>query len=106
MIPGDISTNASQAQINAESRPVSYIAGQLRPLVKNGMGLDYVIFDTAPSVGGIQERAIWASDLVLVPAATEFLSADGARKIIEMMCHAEGKGVERQGSGDPADLLR
>jgi chromosome partitioning protein len=85
MIPGDISTNASQALINAEGRPLSYIADQLRPLVKNGMGLDYVLFDTAPSVGGIQERAIWASDLVLVPAATEFLSADGARKICESM---------------------
>ena len=83
MLPGDISTNASQAQINAEGRPLSYIASQIKQLI--GMGLDYVIFDTAPSVGGIQERAIWASDLVLVPAATEFLSADGARKISEMM---------------------
>ena len=85
LIPGDISTNASQALINAEGRPVSYIADQLRPLVKNGLGLDYVIFDTAPSVGGIQERAIWASDLVLVPAATEFLAADGVRKVYDAM---------------------
>jgi chromosome partitioning protein len=85
LIPGDISTNSSQAQINAEGRPPSYIATQLRPIVHNEMGLDYVIIDTAPSVGGIQERAIWASDLVLVPAATEFLAADGARKIAELM---------------------
>jgi chromosome partitioning protein len=85
LIPGNISTNSSQAQINAEGRPSSYIADQLRPLCKNGMGLDYVILDTAPSVGGIQERAIWASDLVLVPAATEFLAADGVRKIYEAM---------------------
>jgi len=85
LIPGNISTNSSQAQINAEGRPSSYIADQLRPLFKNGMGLDYVILDTAPSVGGIQERAIWASDLVLVPAATEFLAADGVRKIYEAM---------------------
>jgi cellulose biosynthesis protein BcsQ len=49
------------------------------------MGLDYIIFDTAPSVGGIQERAIWASDKVLVPTATEFLAADGVRKIYEAM---------------------
>jgi chromosome partitioning protein len=85
LIPGDISTNASQAQINAEGRPLSYIAGQIKQFIGNGMGLDYVIFDTAPSVGGIQERAIWAADLVLVPAATEFLAADGARKIAELM---------------------
>jgi chromosome partitioning protein len=85
LIPGDISTNASQALINAEGRPVSYIADQLRPLVKNGLDLDYIIFDTAPSVGGIQERAIWAADLALVPAATEFLAADGVRKIYDAM---------------------
>jgi chromosome partitioning protein len=85
LIPGDISTNASQAQINAEGRPMSYIAEQLRTFSRNGMGLDYVVIDTAPSVGGIQERAIWASNLVLVPAATEYLAADGARKIFEMM---------------------
>ncbi len=85
LIPGDISTNASQAQINAEGKPINYIAEQLKPITRNGMGLDYVVIDTAPSVGGIQERTIWASDLVLVPAATEYLAADGARKIFDMM---------------------
>jgi len=85
IIPGDVSTNAAQAQIQAEGKPINYVAEQLKPLIRNGMGLDYVVIDTAPSVGGIQERAIWAADLVLVPAATEYLSADGARKIFEMM---------------------
>jgi chromosome partitioning protein len=47
--------------------------------------LHYIIFDTAPSVGGIQERAVWASDLVIVPTATEFLSADGLAKVLHMM---------------------
>ena len=85
MIPGDISTNASQAQLNAEGKPLSHIASQVKQFIGSGMGLDYIVFDTAPSVGGIQERAIWAADLVLVPAATEYLAADGARKIFEMM---------------------
>ena len=102
LIPGDISTNASQAQINAEGRPVSYIAGQLRPLVKNGLGLDYAIFDTAPSVGGIQERAIWAADLVLVPAATDYLAADGVRKIYEAMARLK---QEHQWAGRVLGIL-
>jgi len=85
LIPGDVSTNASQAQMNAEGRAMNYIAGQVKTFVGNGMGLDYIVFDTAPSVGGIQERAIWASDLVLVPAATEYLSAAGVRNISEAM---------------------
>jgi chromosome partitioning protein len=45
----------------------------------------FIILDTAPSVGGIQERAVWASDLVIVPTATEFLSADGVGKVVKMM---------------------
>jgi chromosome partitioning protein len=36
-------------------------------------------------VGGIQERAVWASDFVIVPTATEFLSANGVGKVIQMM---------------------
>jgi len=51
----------------------------------NAKGFDYLIFDTAPSVGGIQERAIWAADLVLVPTATEYLSVDGVKKVSETM---------------------
>jgi chromosome partitioning protein len=85
LVSGDVSTNASQAQMNAEGRSMSHLAEQLRTIIQSGTGLDFIVFDTAPSVGGIQERAIWASDLVLVPAATEFLSADGVRKIFDTM---------------------
>jgi chromosome partitioning protein len=41
----------------------------------------YILFDTAPSVGGIQERALWAADLVLIPTSTEYLSTNGVQKI-------------------------
>jgi chromosome partitioning protein len=85
LIPGDISTNASQAQMNAESRPMNHIFNQIKSFAQNGMRLNYIIFDTAPSVGGIQERAIWAADQALIPAATEYLAADGVRKICEAM---------------------
>ena len=46
---------------------------------------DYIIFDTAPSVGGIQERAIYAADLVLIPTATEFLAMDGLAQMVELL---------------------
>jgi chromosome partitioning protein len=46
---------------------------------------DYIIFDTAPSVGGIQERAIYAADVVLIPTATEFLSMDGLAQMMELL---------------------
>ncbi len=102
LLPGDVSTNASQAQLNATGSPINHIAEHLKLFTRNDLGLEYIIFDTAPSVGGIQERAIWASDLVLVPAATEFLAADGVKKIFDLMVKMQH---DMQWTGKFAGLL-
>jgi chromosome partitioning protein len=83
LIPGDQQTMAAQTVLNAQDRPVSCIRDSLARLTQKE--LHYIILDTAPSVGGIQERAVWASDLVIIPTATEFLSADGVGKMIELL---------------------
>jgi len=91
LIPGNHTTATAQIVINVENRPIDSIKTALKPLAKD---YDYIILDTAPSVGGIQERAIWASDLVIVPTATEFLSSDGVRNVIEMMRALAARGWE------------
>lgn len=83
LMPGDQQTMAAQTVLNAQDRPVSCIRESISRLFHPE--LHYVIFDTAPSVGGIQERAVWASDFVIVPTATEFLSANGVGKVVQMM---------------------
>ncbi|MFT3892729.1 MAG: ParA family protein [Anaerolineales bacterium] len=83
LLPGDQQTMAAQTVINAQNQPISCIRQSISRFFKDG--LDYILVDTAPSVGGIQERAVWASDLVIVPTATEFLSADGVSKVLHMM---------------------
>jgi len=83
LLPGDQQTMAAQTVLNAQDKPISAIRQSIQRFFKEG--LHYIIFDTAPSVGGIQERAVWASDLVIVPTATEFLSADGVSKVLLMM---------------------
>jgi len=83
LLAGDQQTMAAQTVINAQDQPISAIRNSLNRFFKDGW--HYIIFDTAPSVGGIQERAVWASDLVIVPTATEFLSADGVGKVFSMM---------------------
>lgn len=55
----------------------------LKPFTREG--LDYILFDTAPSVGGVQERAVWAADLVIIPSATEFLAADGLSQMVQTL---------------------
>lgn len=89
LIPGDQQTMAAQTVLNAQDKPISSIQQSIRRFGKDGV--HYIIFDTAPSVGGIQERAVWASDLVIVPTATEFLSADGVGKVIQMLSILQNK---------------
>ncbi len=83
LLPGDLQTMAAQTVLNAQDQPISSIRISIQRFMKED--LDYIIFDTAPSVGGIQERAVWSADLVIVPTATEFLSADGVSQVLRML---------------------
>ena len=82
IIPGDRTTATAQVVINAENRGMDAISTLLAPLRTE---YDYIVMDTAPSVGGIQERAIYAADLVLIPTATEFMSSDGLAQMMEAL---------------------
>ena len=82
ILPGDRTTATAQIVMNAENRPIDAIYSILRGLAKE---YDFVILDTAPSVGGIQERAVFAADMVLIPTATEFLSMDGLDQMMSML---------------------
>ena len=98
IIPGDRSTGTAQIVMNAENRPVSAIYDIIKALFKD---FDYIIFDTAPSVGGLQERVIWASGLVVIPTVTEFMSSDGLSQVLTMI-----DGLTKQGwKGKVAGIL-
>jgi chromosome partitioning protein len=78
LIPGNSMTSAAQIVLSVQDKSISYIKILLKIFTKDR--LDYIIFDTSPSVGGLQERAIWAADLVNIPTATEFASLDSSAK--------------------------
>jgi len=90
IIPGDRTTATAQIVINAENRPLEFIRDLLRPLRE----YQYIFIDTAPSVGGIQERAIFAADHVLIPTATEFFSTNGLGQVIATLSQLANKGWE------------
>jgi len=79
LLPGNRATATAQIVLNAENRPVDAIEQLFKPYAPD---YDFMIFDTAPSVGGIQERAIFASNQILIPTATEFLSMEGLSQIV------------------------
>lgn len=90
LLPGDRTTATAQIVINAGPDPSSmdYIRQVFKSISKE---YDYLIFDTAPSVGGIQERAIFAADMVLIPTATEFLSLEGLGQMVETLTRLRDK---------------
>ncbi len=92
LICGNKETSTAQIVLDARRDPMSYVRDILRPLLRtNGDAPRYVVFDTAPSVGGLQERALWAADLVLIPCATDFLAADGVAQVVKTMQLLQGQ---------------
>jgi len=83
VIPGNRETMGAQILMNAMDKPISHVRDALKRFMNNGLG--YIILDTSPSVGGIQERAIWAADLVIIPTAADYLATDGVRQSHETM---------------------
>jgi chromosome partitioning protein len=83
LIPGNSMTSSSQMILSVQEQPVSYIRDLLKSFTRDHF--DYVLFDTLPSVGGLQERAIWAADLVIIPTATEFASLDSLSKTVNTL---------------------
>jgi chromosome partitioning protein len=90
LIPGDKQTAYVQLLWAAQNRAVDALAQFLKPLSRTG--LDFVVLDTSPSVGGMQERALYAADLVVIPTATDFLSADAVAATIATMNYNQVHG--------------
>lgn len=83
LVPGNKRTASAQTVLAVEG----YDKELLRHILANGRvgenKLHYVIFDTAPSVGGIQEMALYIADIVLIPAAVDYLALDGVANILQ-----------------------
>jgi chromosome partitioning protein len=71
LLPGNKQTADAQAMINSQDRPISWVRETLERFCTSQY--HYLVLDTAPSLGGIQERVLWASDLVIAPTPASAL---------------------------------
>ena len=60
------------------------VGSKLQPAAQSDQ-LDYIILDTSPSVGELQEQALWAADGVLIPCSTDYLASDGVFSIVSTL---------------------
>jgi len=83
LIPGNKRTATAQTVLNAERRTLQAIRKELPEVEQSGISV--VVLDTAPSVGGLQEAALVAADLVIIPTATDFLASEGVIRTMETL---------------------
>src|SRR5207249_2426002 len=85
LLPGDKRTATAWAELLAGGRSSLDLVAETLPdhLQPVGDGRpagkrrpDVVLIDTGPAVGGLQELAMYAADLVLIPTGCDYLSAD------------------------------
>lgn len=86
-IPGDKRTMTAQIVMQAEGFDLGVFVKLLQRLKE----IDVVVFDTAPSIGGLQEAAVFASDLVVIPTAVDYLAAEG---VVQTMCTLQAVAVQ------------
>lgn len=100
LLPGDPEIVHAQTLINSQNKDIAFlyqalgrflfgrgknphwpeIAGRFRVErePENQIApIQVIVIDTAPSAGGIQERAIWASDFLIIPTKPERLAMRG-----------------------------
>ena len=80
VLAGNGRTATAQTVLEAERAGLGALAEML-PRGRKAT-VDYVVLDTAPSAGRLQEMALFAADLVLVPAAVDWLSLAGVQDLI------------------------
>ena len=80
VILGDRKTATAQTVLSVQRSSISYTYEHLVQPEQNE-GYHYLIIDTSPSIGELQEQALWAADCVLIPVSTDYLATDGVFSI-------------------------
>jgi chromosome partitioning protein len=82
LLPASTGLSGAQAQINAAGRGIDWVRQVLDRFLRHD--LHYIIIDTNPSASGIQERAVWAADLLIIPTQAEALSVSGVGSMLKL----------------------
>jgi chromosome partitioning protein len=90
VVPGNPRTATAQMVLIAEGAEADTLTGALQGSVNGGP--DYIILDTAPSVGRLQEMALWMADLVVIPSAVDFLSSYGIADLVQELSNLREEG--------------
>lgn len=77
VIPGNSRTATAQIVLAAEGFKLDCLARAL-----GAVRTDYIIFDTSPSVGLLQEAALYAADWLIAPCAVDYAATEGLTGVL------------------------
>ncbi len=86
LIPSSISLSALELSLSRMVAGEFKLRKVLRSVEKD---YDYIIMDSAPSIGLLSLNAILASDVILIPALADFLSFHGLKILLETLSSIE-----------------
>jgi chromosome partitioning protein len=96
-----VAGNCRTAAVERGLARTPYPAGWLSDKIRNYRGkrtrilnadVDYVVVDTGPSVSLLQEAALWAADLVVIPSAVDYLSSAGIADLANALARMQTDG--------------
>lgn len=92
LVPGDKRTATAQMVLVAEAMGSGPPVHECLATALARADVDYIVFDTSPSVGALQEAALYASDWLLAPVAVDYPATEGLAGIIATLQAVNGKG--------------
>jgi chromosome partitioning protein len=91
VIPGNKRTATAQVVLGAKEIKLDCLARALK-----GVKVDYVICDTSPFVGLLQEAAIFAANWLLVPCAVDYAAIEGLAGTLDTLQAVRDRGGQCQ----------
>jgi chromosome partitioning protein len=101
VILGDKKTAVAQTVLSIQRSPVSFTAQKIQGPAYDEH-FDFVILDTSPSLGELQEQALYTANGVLIPCTVDYLASDGVYTIQQTL---EKLTVDFQWTGNIVGIL-
>lgn len=83
LLPGSKRTETAQYVLNMEDRRKDVLTETLSRAGVNSGRTHYIVLDTAPAVGLLQANALYAADVLILPAATDWPAIEGVAEILK-----------------------
>jgi chromosome partitioning protein len=80
VVLGDRKTGTAQTVLSVQRSPISFTYDKLIELARAD-NFEYLVLDTSPSVGELQEQALYAASGVLIPCTVDYMASDGVYNI-------------------------